>query len=555
MQNQHFATQSTTDLRVHSGDSRLETFQGRDHVVAPATLVREMVLKGHLLPFEEIERTALAWNGHPVTVAHPTDDNGDFLPASASAEAFAAHAVGKLFDVGPDPDGRGLDGEVWLDAEASAQAAEELDRDDPAQILQDSDGPIEVSTGYWFRKAEGTGTYDGQDYQAVQKDVQPDHLAILPNSEGECSLDDGCGLARPDHGDDSAAAAAAASGFESDGQPAATGSPSRLVASLRSGLDRLTQRVGVDPDDTGATQSATLSCNCSDDCQCGGDAGDGDGALAGNQDVGDAVRWESDAGGSVGGYRYGVIVDGLQDEADGQVLVAVYQPADDGDGWENRNEQNPMDVERLEVVGSDGVGSLPPIDQVRGNVVDDSDPDGSPTAQRVVVTNSNSATMAYNLNELSDASGLPVATLEEMDDDELDSLAGTVLQDDGDGSGDGDGDDGGDSGGNKDGDPDQPDDDPDAATNQELLDRIAELEAQVQAGASPDDLEAELRDRTDLSDATLEAMDTSEKAALARDLRDSGGVYAGRRGAASNSRDDDDAPPTGASLDALEADD
>lgn len=83
-------------------------------------------------------------------------------------------------------------------------------------------------------------------------------------------------------------------------------------------------------------------------------------------DVGDAVRWESDAGGEnePDSVRYGVVVDGLQDEADNRVLVAVYEPSDDGDGWENRGEENPMDGENLEVVGPDGVESLPPVDQV-----------------------------------------------------------------------------------------------------------------------------------------------------------------------------------------------
>lgn len=84
--------------------------------------------------------------------------------------------------------------------------------------------------------------------------------------------------------------------------------------------------------------------------------------------VGDAVRWQSDSGGSVTvdgeSYRYGVVVDGLQDGDEGELLVAVYEPASDGDGWDNRNEQTPMQEDTLEVVGNDGVGSLPPISQV-----------------------------------------------------------------------------------------------------------------------------------------------------------------------------------------------
>ena len=85
-------------------------------------------------------------------------------------------------------------------------------------------------------------------------------------------------------------------------------------------------------------------------------------------DVGDAVRWESDTGGErePADVRYGVVVDALQDGDDDSVLVAVYQPNEDYDGWENRNEQNPIKEENLETVGSDGVGSLPAVSNVVG---------------------------------------------------------------------------------------------------------------------------------------------------------------------------------------------
>lgn len=83
-------------------------------------------------------------------------------------------------------------------------------------------------------------------------------------------------------------------------------------------------------------------------------------------DVGDGVRWDSEAGGSrePDDERYGVVVDGLQDEADDRVLVAVYEPDSDYETWQPRGEQNPMNEENLETVGPDGVDSLPPISQV-----------------------------------------------------------------------------------------------------------------------------------------------------------------------------------------------
>lgn len=96
-----------------------------------------------------------------------------------------------------------------------------------------------------------------------------------------------------------------------------------------------------------------------------------------NQETGDAVRWDSDAGGErePSGTRYGVVVDGLNasDEPDDSVLVAVYRANSDYDGWENAGEQQAIQTDTLEVVGNDGVDSLPAISQVfdRQNALED----------------------------------------------------------------------------------------------------------------------------------------------------------------------------------------
>lgn len=285
----NFATHSAR-LQVNADEARTEELYGRQHVVAPVTLVREMVLKGELLPFEEIQRTALAWNGAPVTVTHPRTDDGGFLPASEDAAEFERHAVGHIFNVETNADRRALEGEVWLDAERSSETATALERDDPAGMLLDG-SPVEVSTGYWYRKNKTSGSYEDAEYTAEQRDVQPDHLATLPNGEGECSLDDGCGA-----GTGATAAAAAQDGDADSAVAFSANCPEHGVddATLR---ERLAAALGLAGD--------------GESCQCSLEA-------AFQQEVGDAVRWESDAAGSVetsdGTYRYGVVVDGLQDD-------------------------------------------------------------------------------------------------------------------------------------------------------------------------------------------------------------------------------------------------
>lgn len=113
---------------------------------------------------------------------------------------------------------------------------------------------------------------------------------------------------------------------------------------------------------------------------------DGDGDGTGSEQLqaeGDAVRWDSDAGGDrePSDVRYGVVADELQDGPDGEVLVAVYQPTSEYDGWEARNEQNQMSEERLEVVGSNGKESLPAVSSVvDSEQAGDGSTPGSPTA-------------------------------------------------------------------------------------------------------------------------------------------------------------------------------
>lgn len=192
-----FATHSV-DLAANADAVRTEQLNGREHVVAPVTAVQEMVLKGEFLAFEEIERTALAWNANPATTTHPTNANGEFVPASAP-DQHESHVIGRLFDFEPNAEERALEGEVWLDRERSAAVAEDLGRDDPAQLLLDGE-TVEVSTGYWYERQETTGAHNGAEYTATQHNIQPDHLAMLPNAEGECSIEDGCGAGRSETG-------------------------------------------------------------------------------------------------------------------------------------------------------------------------------------------------------------------------------------------------------------------------------------------------------------------------------------------------------------------
>ena len=63
-------------------------------------------------------------------------------------------------------------------------------------VKRKDNSPIEVSTGYYSASLKEPGMWNDKPYQLVDRNIHADHIAILPNEEGACSLSDGCGLNR-----------------------------------------------------------------------------------------------------------------------------------------------------------------------------------------------------------------------------------------------------------------------------------------------------------------------------------------------------------------------
>jgi hypothetical protein len=81
-----------------------------------------------------------------------------------------------------------LKGEAWIDRERA-------DAVDPriGQAI-DNGEMLEISTGLATEKAGNGGTFNGREYDAIAVNHKPDHLAILLDNQGACSIRDGCGL-------------------------------------------------------------------------------------------------------------------------------------------------------------------------------------------------------------------------------------------------------------------------------------------------------------------------------------------------------------------------
>lgn len=169
-------------------------YRGRDYYVSNAVLIVEGVLNGSdgeiYYPADESSRSAMDWNGIPLTLRHPTQ-NG--IPVSArSPEILDAYELGRVFNVRMD--GGKLVGEAWFDIVRVNEIDLALPEPQKLRPRLESGKPIELSTGLFLRREERAGTFNGRAYKAVARDYRPDHLAVLPDDIGACSVNDGCGI-------------------------------------------------------------------------------------------------------------------------------------------------------------------------------------------------------------------------------------------------------------------------------------------------------------------------------------------------------------------------
>lgn len=179
-----------------AGKVRRETLNGRTYIVAPLTLITPGVLNGSqgplYYPLEELEKSYDAWNAMPIVGWHPTVDG---VPVSARRpDVLNEFLLGWVFNARVD--GR-LTAEGWFDEDLVARfdAAKLTGRDQILPRLR-SGKTIELSTGLFtenYSVPEGS-VINGREYTHVARDYRPDHLAILPDQTGACSVADGCGV-------------------------------------------------------------------------------------------------------------------------------------------------------------------------------------------------------------------------------------------------------------------------------------------------------------------------------------------------------------------------
>lgn len=170
-----------------SGVARREFIGPHEYVVVPVTMIVPGVLVGNRGPIlytaDENNRDPVAWNHIPLTDDHPTQN-----VSARSAKVLKDKWLGLLLNAHTDPNGS-LKGEAWFDIKATEKAR-------PGYVRRIENGEkIELSTGLGLDAVDQPGTtQNGQEYGLVATNYRPDHLAILFDKPGACSIRDGCGV-------------------------------------------------------------------------------------------------------------------------------------------------------------------------------------------------------------------------------------------------------------------------------------------------------------------------------------------------------------------------
>ncbi len=168
------------------------TLAGRSYLVAPVAMIVEGVFAANKGPifYDEanISKSVASWNHKPITVGHPKR-NGEYV-SGCLPESIEEFGVGMILNTSWNPKTKKLRAEAWFDESrlgivpGAARIASALNKQEP----------MEVSTGLFVDRETSAGTYRGKQYIGKATNYRPDHLAVVIDGVGACSMNDGAGL-------------------------------------------------------------------------------------------------------------------------------------------------------------------------------------------------------------------------------------------------------------------------------------------------------------------------------------------------------------------------
>lgn len=183
-----------------SGVVRHAKMGDRDYLVAPMTMIVEGVLNGSngplFYPAEELRKVPAVWNHKPIVVYHP-EMNGQGISA-CDPDVLSVRGVGVVMNTRFVPAKEPTSNRKAQPAKLKAEAWLEVNRlskiDKRVLEAIESNTMMELSTGLFTENELVEGEFNGKEYKAIARNFRPDHLALLPDKKGACSIEDGAGL-------------------------------------------------------------------------------------------------------------------------------------------------------------------------------------------------------------------------------------------------------------------------------------------------------------------------------------------------------------------------
>lgn len=171
---------------------RNDTLEGKNQIVAPMIMITEGVHNGSdgpiFYPSEELNKSLPTWNHRPVVVYHP-EVNGQGVSACDPIQ-LNSRKVGITLSTKFDEETKKVHAEAWIDPERAKSVDNRVNESIQNQKI------MELSTGFYMDLEKTEGEWNGEKYVGIARNLSLDHLALLPDMKGACSIEDGAGFLR-----------------------------------------------------------------------------------------------------------------------------------------------------------------------------------------------------------------------------------------------------------------------------------------------------------------------------------------------------------------------
>jgi len=184
------ARMETLTLNLLPKSCKVDNLEGQDYLVVPMVILMEGVHAGSMGPLfypeSELSKTPASWDHKPIVVYHPTMDGQGI--SACSKHVINKQKVGLMMNTRWE-DGK-LKSEAWIREDRADAVDERI-----MEAIRNSE-MMELSTGVFVDEEHTSGKHNGEDYNGIARNYRPDHLALLPDQIGACSIQDGAGFIR-----------------------------------------------------------------------------------------------------------------------------------------------------------------------------------------------------------------------------------------------------------------------------------------------------------------------------------------------------------------------